>query len=62
MPSDTNFYQNTDLKRSMDITYPIIQAPPVTKATTGFGPLLFLGKYKSSLQMKTSFFQVTTVV
>lgn len=32
--------------------YPIIQAPPVINATTGFGPSLFLGKYKSSLRQK----------
>lgn len=36
----------------MSVTYPIIQAPPVMKATTGFGPSLFLGKNKSSLQRK----------
>lgn len=30
-------------------TYPIIQAPPVTNATTGFGPSLSFGKYRSSL-------------
>lgn len=31
------------------VTYPIIQAPPVTNATTGFRPLVFLGKNRSSL-------------
>jgi hypothetical protein len=31
-------------------THPIIQAPPVTNATTGFGPVEFLGRYKSSLK------------
>jgi len=41
-----------DTDKNMDITYPIIQAPPVMKATTGFGPSLFLGKNKSSLQRK----------
>lgn len=30
-------------------THPIIQAPPVTKATTGQGLLLSLGIYKSNL-------------
>ena len=47
----------------MYITYPIIQAPPVIKATTGFGPLLFLGKYKSSLQKKIKILiKITAVV
>lgn len=30
-------------------TYPMTQAPPVTKAITGFDPVLSFGKYKSSL-------------
>lgn len=56
-PSSTFFYLITKLKEKKKghHTYPIIQAPPVIKATTGFGPLLFLGKYKSSLQNKISY-------
>lgn len=34
------------------MTHPIIQAPPVTNATTGFGPSVFFGKYRSSLNKK----------
>jgi len=33
-----------DARHVFSTTHPIIQAPPVTKATTGFGPLLFFGK------------------
>lgn len=33
----------------IEITDPIIQAPPVTNATTGFGPSIFSGKYRSNL-------------
>jgi hypothetical protein len=32
------------------MAHPIIQAPPVTNATTGFGPSKFFGKYKSNLK------------
>jgi len=33
--------------------YPMIQAPPGTKITTGFGLSIFSGKYKSSLSTIT---------
>lgn len=36
-------------KQKLLTAHPIIQAPPVTNATTGFGPSLFLGKYRSRL-------------
>lgn len=47
--------QDQEKKNMGIITYPIIQAPPVMKATTGFGSSQFLGKYKSSLQKKISY-------
>lgn len=35
--------------REETVTYPMIQAPPVTNATTGLDLLLSLGMYKSNL-------------
>lgn len=33
----------------MNLTHPMIQAPPVTNATTGLGVLVSTGKYRSKL-------------
>lgn len=35
------------------VTHPMIHAPPVTNATTGFGPFIFFGRYRSSLHHET---------
>lgn len=36
-------------RETSNLTYPIVQAPPVTNATTGFRPSVFFGKYRSNL-------------
>lgn len=38
-------------------THPMIQAPPVTNATTGLGVLPLIGKYRSKLQNESPLVQ-----
>ena len=37
------------VSQPLKMAHPIIQAPPVTNATTGFGPSNFFGKKRSNL-------------